>query len=137
MLVSHAQPVTGGAKRPESAGPAANAPSAEEIRRRVAELVPNQLEQVQEGPTTEEAEGKASADEVVKRLKEAAEKTNAYFRRTDTRLQFEVGEQTGRTIIRVIDKQSGEVVRQIPPENLVRLSEQLEELKGLLFETRG
>jgi hypothetical protein len=48
-------------------------------------------------------------------------------------LQFETDAATGTTIIRLIDLESGEVVRQIPPEEALNYLRQLEVLKGQIF----
>ncbi|OUS10623.1 hypothetical protein A9Q90_00655 [Gammaproteobacteria bacterium 54_18_T64] len=56
-------------------------------------------------------------------------------------IQFDVHEETGRTIITVSDKETGEKIRTIPPETLLRVAEHIEEiladktdaLRGLLI----
>lgn len=66
-----------------------------------------------------------------------AEKATAYMRRAETHLQFVVSEQTGRIKINVIDSETQEVIRQIPPESMMRFAERVTQMKGLLFDTRG
>jgi len=100
-------------------------------------LVPNRLNDV---VRTEELDSKPeakTAEKAAQHLRDAAKRTNAYFRQTDTSLEFEVGAKTGRTIIRVRDKVSGEVIREIPPEELVQISERMGELNGLLFDAQS
>jgi len=46
----------------------------------------------------------------------------------DRSLQFEVDEELGVTIVRVIDKETDELIRQFPPEELINLSRRLKEL---------
>lgn len=46
----------------------------------------------------------------------------------DRSLQFKVDEELGVTIVRVIDKETDELVRQFPPEELINLSKRLKEL---------
>lgn len=48
-------------------------------------------------------------------------------------VEFELSEHSGRTIIRLVDRESGEVIREIPPEELITLSERLEQIRGLLI----
>ncbi len=43
-------------------------------------------------------------------------------------LQFKVDEELGVTIVRVIDKETEELIRQFPPEELLNLSRRLKEL---------
>ena len=46
----------------------------------------------------------------------------------DRSLQFKVDEELGVTIVRVIDKETDELIRQFPPEELINLSRRLKEL---------
>ncbi|MEQ8231003.1 MAG: flagellar protein FlaG [Gammaproteobacteria bacterium] len=52
-------------------------------------------------------------------------------------LQFHVDEESGRTIITVIDKQTEEIIRQIPPEEVLSLAEQFRRGGGLFVETEA
>jgi flagellar protein FlaG len=52
-------------------------------------------------------------------------------------LQFSVDETSGRTVITVLDSETEEVVRQIPPERLVAAAENVQRLQGLLFEAEA
>ncbi|KMV29698.1 flagellar protein FlaG [Photobacterium swingsii] len=51
-------------------------------------------------------------------------------------LAFRLDEDSGRQIITVYDKKSGEIVRQIPDEDLLSLSRQLATHSGGLFTTQ-
>ncbi len=44
-------------------------------------------------------------------------------------LQFDVDEELGRTVVRVIDKDSGDLIRQIPSDEVLELARQMKELK--------
>ena len=52
----------------------------------------------------------------------------------DSRVSFEVNETLDRTIIQVIDNESGEVVRQIPAEVMLRLLERMVEMIGFMVD---
>ena len=43
-----------------------------------------------------------------------------------TELTFRVDRQTQRTVLQIVDRQTGEVVRQLPPEYLLRLAQELQ-----------
>ncbi len=43
-------------------------------------------------------------------------------------LKFKIDEELGVTIVRVVDKQTDELIRQFPPEELINLSKRLKEL---------
>lgn len=48
-------------------------------------------------------------------------------------VEFQLSEDSGRTIIRLIDRDNGELIRQIPPEEALNAAQRLEEMKGRLF----
>lgn len=49
-------------------------------------------------------------------------------------LQFSVDEESGDTIIKVVDSETNEVVRQIPSEEIVRLRQRMRDAAGGLFQ---
>lgn len=51
----------------------------------------------------------------------------------DVGIAYEIDRETKQVIIKVIDKGTKEVLRQIPPEELVKLSSALRHAFGLLF----
>ncbi|QUE77852.1 flagellar protein FlaG [Stutzerimonas stutzeri] len=52
-------------------------------------------------------------------------------------LNFSVDDSTGDVIVQVIDGDSGKVVRQIPSEEILRLTERLDEMRSLMFEAKA
>lgn len=50
-----------------------------------------------------------------------------------TKVQFEISEEDKEIMVRVVNKETGEVVRSIPPEELLKSRQQLRELRGMLF----
>ncbi|MBE8167478.1 MAG: flagellar protein FlaG [Shewanella sp.] len=50
-------------------------------------------------------------------------------------IQFQVHEQSGKTIVSVTDTESGEVIRQIPSVEAIELAERFAEMSGLLLKT--
>ncbi|HUX07587.1 MAG TPA: flagellar protein FlaG [Acidobacteriota bacterium] len=48
-------------------------------------------------------------------------------------LQFRVDEDINRIVVSVFDKETEEVIRQVPPEALLQLSKSLDQMVGLLF----
>jgi flagellar protein FlaG len=70
-------------------------------------------------------------------LKEVAEKTQAFLDDLNIRLDFEVYEETGEMVIRIFNRETEELVRQIPPEQLLRLHHKIAELRGVLFDEKA
>jgi flagellar protein FlaG len=56
-------------------------------------------------------------------LKEAVSKLNDYTQSISRKLSFSIEESTGRTVIKVYDAETDELIRQIPPEETLRLAE--------------
>ncbi|RYV02646.1 flagellar biosynthesis protein FlaG [Shewanella sp. OPT22] len=50
-------------------------------------------------------------------------------------IQFQVNDDSGKTVISVTDTSSGEVIRQIPSEEAIKLAEKFAEISGLLLKT--
>lgn len=69
-----------------------------------------------------------------KPLEEMVSDLNALVRNMHRELRFSVDEDSGETVIKVIDRETDEVVRQIPSEELMRLRKRLEEAAGVIFQ---
>ena len=54
----------------------------------------------------------------------------------NTRVAFSVDERTNRTVVQIIDNTSNDVVRQVPPEYLLEVSQNITELIGLLVDKK-
>lgn len=52
-------------------------------------------------------------------------------------LEFDISEQSARIITRVIDKDTGDIIRQIPAKEVLLLAEQLEEMSGKLLSEKA
>lgn len=55
------------------------------------------------------------------------------FKYLSVRPRFQNDEESGEPVIQLIDGATGQVVRQIPPEELLHAIKVLRELKGMLF----
>ena len=51
-------------------------------------------------------------------------------------LEFSMHEESGRTMIKVIEKDSGNLIRQIPPEEVLDLIARMGDVLGILFDKR-
>ena len=61
-------------------------------------------------------------DKEAPELQAAVETVRTVVTDLQRQLQFTVDEESGRTIITVIDRESGKIVRQIPPEELLQIA---------------
>ena len=77
---------------------------------------------------------KNDQQERLKNLAEAIEKLNNQAAKTARSLDFTIDEKLNRQIITVSNKETGEVVRQIPTEVVLRVAHSIEDIKGLLLD---
>jgi flagellar protein FlaG len=66
-------------------------------------------------------------------VKEAVSKLNDYVQSTERTLDFQMDEDSGKTVIRVFDKASSELIRQIPNELALELAQNLNDDEPLLL----
>lgn len=69
-----------------------------------------------------------------KEIEEAVERLNEQMRQEGRALVFSVDQKSSQTVITVKNSQTGEVVRQIPDETLLKVAHSLEDMKGLLYD---
>lgn len=73
------------------------------------------------------AEGKVIVKEAIEKLRSAGDIFNK-------RLDFRVDEKTNRVVVKVIDTKTDKVIKEIPPEQLLRLAAKIQEMIGLLVD---
>jgi flagellar protein FlaG len=73
-----------------------------------------------------------SAEEIHKDL----EMINEQLKSSNSSIQFSVDDKSNDVIVRIVDRDSGEVIRQIPPESIVRLRDSMKDMSGLFIEKK-
>ncbi|RDH84701.1 MAG: flagellar biosynthesis protein FlaG [endosymbiont of Galathealinum brachiosum] len=72
-------------------------------------------------------------------LKQAVTELNQHIQNIERDLFFSVDDSSGRTVVKVVNSETEEVIRQIPSEEVLRISrsihEQMGDVSGLIFET--
>ena len=66
-------------------------------------------------------------------LKELVSNLNDMVQKVHRELKFSVDEDTGRTVIRVINSDTEEVIRQIPPDEILAIARNFTGAEGLLM----
>ncbi len=70
-------------------------------------------------------------------VESAVSKLNEYVQTTSRKLNFQVDDDSGKTVIKVYDRESDKLIRQIPNELVLELARRLnEEEPSLLFEAQ-
>lgn len=63
-------------------------------------------------------------------VKKAVDQGNSLLQSVRRNLQFKVDDATKETVIKIVDSESGEVVRQIPSEEMLAFIKRMQELEG-------
>jgi len=67
-------------------------------------------------------------------VREAVSTTNDVVRSVQSRLQFVADDASGQMVVRVMDAESNQVIRQIPSEEMLAISRAIERMQGLLIQ---
>jgi len=82
----------------------------------------------QEPPSSAKEESKAQPEELLSQIKALTE-DGLYS------VRFERDSDTNELVVKIVDSDTDEVIRQIPPKELLNLSKQLQELSGNIINT--
>ena len=74
--------------------------------------------------------------EMQKKLQDIVDRLNEQASKNGRSLGFSVDQRLNRNIVTVTSSTTGEVVRQIPEEVVIRVGNRIEDLKGILFDER-
>lgn len=77
---------------------------------------------------------KFDPEKMMANIKEAIEHLNKQMGSSGRSLGFAMDEVMRMPVVTVKDTRSGEVIRQIPSESVVRVAHVLDDLKGLLYD---
>jgi len=66
-------------------------------------------------------------------LDSALESAREKARLAQASLEFSVDDESGRTVVKVLDSQTNEVIRQIPSEEMLAIARNLDRIEGLLL----
>lgn len=102
----------------------------------------NRLDSSQPGRTddakTDPSQGVSADDKaMVEKLTEAVDKINEMMQQGKQMLTFQLDDDSGRMVVRVIDAQTDEVVRQIPSEETLNFAKYVDGLAGLIFNKKA
>lgn len=91
----------------------------------------------QELSVTGKTETESQSQDTKETLNEVVSDLNEFVQTLRRELQFSVDEDTGRSIVTVLNKETDEVVRQIPSEEVLAISSFLKSHAGLLIDTKA
>lgn len=70
------------------------------------------------------------------RIKNAVNDVNNKLKPTKTRCEFSYHEEVNRVSIKIRDRETDEVVREIPPEEAIKVLEKIYEIAGLIVDEK-
>jgi len=80
-------------------------------------------------------QGKSAPDK--EELAQATEKISKLVATFASELNFSIDEDLGVPIVKVIDKHTDKVIRQIPTEEVLEMSKNLDKLVGVLYQSKA
>ena len=83
--------------------------------------------------TPREAQNKTSESEIKQSIKVA----NAALKSISSSLEFSQDASTGRSLVRIIDTSTNEVIRQFPTEEMLSISRAIDGFKGVLIHQKA
>lgn len=69
-------------------------------------------------------------------LDQAVKAVSDFVRVSNSALQFSVDEDSGKTIVKVIDIATNDVIRQMPSKEMLAIAKALDSIKGLLVQQK-
>lgn len=70
-------------------------------------------------------------------LKQAVDKIQEFTDKVANNLKFSIDEDTGKTVVKILDSQTQEVIRQFPSEEAISIARTLDKVQGLLFSDKA
>lgn len=98
---------------------------------------PRDATQLAQAPEPSVGEASAEKQGGMEKLRAAVEKIQEFVSSTASDIKFSIDEDSGRTVVRVIDRETQEVIRQIPSQEMLDLAQALDKLQGLLIKQKA
>lgn len=88
-------------------------------------------------PQAAEATGTKAKAEADGNVDDALSKLKSKFQDEHRNLDFSVDDSTGEMVVKVLDGESGKLIRQIPSEEVLKLAKQLDDVRSLMFKAKA
>lgn len=104
------------------------------------------VEQVAERPVFRAADAALKSDDNepdgikpaadAEKVKSAVSEIEKFMTSTRRNLEFSMDEESGKIVVKVIASETGEVIRQLPSEEALRIANSLSDVNSLLFDAK-
>ena len=88
-------------------------------------------------PAQRERQDKSSAPVDREQLRTAVQNLHEYIQPINSGVEFSISDETKQVVVKVVDSQTKEVIRQIPSEEMISIAKALDSLKGLLIRQKA
>lgn len=82
-------------------------------------------------------DSKLEQQDVSKKLDSTVEKLNKQMEALDTNVKFGFNDKINTMFVNVMERSSGKMIRKIPTEEAMKLSEKMQEIIGTIFDEKG
>lgn len=72
-----------------------------------------------------------------KMMEQLAKQMNEDLKVFNTRVSFSIDDKTKKTVVKIIDGSNNEVIKQVPPDYLLKISQRISEVLGLLVDEKA
>jgi flagellar protein FlaG len=116
------------------------APESTRANRTTENISETVQQQTKDLSVSAEIEEQESIDVSAEQIESAVSQLSEFVKTNNRQLNFSVDEGSNKQVVKVTDSESGKIIRQIPTEEVLKLSERLQDLQtevgtavGLLF----
>ncbi|MBV1811040.1 MULTISPECIES: flagellar protein FlaG [Pseudomonas] len=95
------------------------------------------VERVAASDESKELDHKKDDAQEETKVRAAADEIQKFFHSVKRNLEFSIDEGSGKVIVKVIASDSGEVIRQIPNAEILKLADSLSDANSLLFRAKA
>ena len=97
----------------------------------------NSAETGNDKPAASQSQALEDSEQIYEQVDNAVTSIQSFVQNIRRDLNFSVDDSSGRVVVKVTDRASGDVIRQLPSEEALRLAESLEEVRSLLFKAEA
>lgn len=70
-------------------------------------------------------------------LKKTVDQLNAVMKQHSNSIEFSIDEESGKTIVKVMDTESNTVLKQYPSRELLAIAKQIDQFQGMFVKTQA
>lgn len=106
------------------------------LQTRQVEHIQTQTDSVQKNNQDQKVQDdtKLSNEEIAKQTKKATDQLNKQMEQLDTNVRFNYNDKINMMVVQVTEATTGKVIRQLPSEQAIKISEYFKESIGILFD---